>query len=113
MNTPSTLPRMTSRVEVLAPALSSDHPFILSKEAMRFLGDLVGEFRARLDDLLARRKERQRRFDLGEKPDFLASTKNVRLSDWTVAPIPQDLLQRKVEITGPVDRKMIINALNS
>src|SRR6185437_8254841 len=62
---------------------------------------------------LAARSERQKRLDAGEKPDFLSSTREVRESEWTVAPIPLDLLDRRVEITGPVDRKLIINALNS
>ena len=56
---------------------------------------------------------RQKRLDIGEKPDFLKETRAIRESEWTVAPIPKDLLDRRVEITGPVDRKMIINALNS
>src|SRR5688572_15003675 len=112
-NSPLSKIRMTSRVEIVGRALSTDHPFILSKEAMRFVGELVGEFRGRVDDLLAKRKERQHRLDLGERPDFLASTKNVRLSNWTVSPLPADLQRRKIEITGPVERKMIINALNS
>jgi malate synthase len=63
--------------------------------------------------LLASRIERQRRLDAGEKPDFLRDTQKIREADWTVAPIPADLQDRRVEITGPVDRKMIINALNS
>ena len=64
-------------------------------------------------ELLAARQPRQARFDAGERPDFLAETKAMRDGDWRVAPIPADLLDRRVEITGPVDRKMIINALNS
>src|SRR5205807_9830853 len=64
-------------------------------------------------ELLARRVARQRRLDAGERPDFLPETRSVREADWTVAPIPADLLDRRVEITGPVDRKMVINALNS
>src|SRR5438552_3717177 len=59
------------------------------------------------------RVERQRRLDAGERPDFLPETRSVREAAWTVAPIPADLADRRVEITGPVDRKMIINALNS
>src|SRR6185437_5999451 len=62
---------------------------------------------------LAARSERQKRLDAGEKPDFLSSTREIRESEWTVAPLPLDLADRRVEITGPVDRKMIINALNS
>jgi malate synthase len=104
---------MTSRVDVIAPALSSDHPFILNKEAMQLVGELTSVFGGRREQLLLARKERQRRFDAGDKPNFLESTKDIRLSDWTVAPLLEDLHQRKVEITGPVERKMIINALNS
>ena len=62
---------------------------------------------------MALRAERQKRFDAGEIPDFLPDTKHIREGDWTVAAIPADLLDRRVEITGPVDRKMIVNALNS
>src|SRR5574338_608358 len=64
-------------------------------------------------ELLAARTARQRRILDGERPDFLADTRDIRERDWTVAPIPADLMDRRVEITGPVDRKMIINALNS
>ncbi|MDJ1157912.1 malate synthase A [Chelatococcus sp. SYSU_G07232] len=86
---------------------------ILSPAALAFLADLHRRFDATRRRLLALRAERQKRFDAGEMPDFLAETKHVREGDWRVAPIPADLLDRRVEITGPVDRKMIINALNS
>jgi len=86
---------------------------ILTPEALAFLGDLHRRFDARRRELLAVRAARQTRFDAGERPDFLAETKAVRDGDWQVAPIPADLQDRRVEITGPVDRKMIINALNS
>jgi malate synthase len=85
---------------------------VLSKEAVAFLADLQRKFNARREELLAARVERQKRLDAGEKPDFLAATAKIRESDWTVAPLPKDILDRRVEITGPVDRKMIINALN-
>ncbi|HEY3812741.1 MAG TPA: malate synthase A [Caulobacteraceae bacterium] len=85
---------------------------ILTPEALRFLAELHRRFDARRLELLAARDARQRRFDAGETPDFLPETADVRAGDWTVAPIPADLLDRRVEITGPVDRKMIINALN-
>src|SRR6478736_3377704 len=62
---------------------------------------------------MAVRAERQKRFDTGETPDFLTETRHIREGDWKVAPIPADLQDRRVEITGPVDRKMVINALNS
>jgi len=85
---------------------------VLTKEAVAFLADLQRRFGARREELLALRGERQKRLDAGEKPDFLPDTKEIRDSDWTVAPLPKDILDRRVEITGPVDRKMIINALN-
>jgi malate synthase len=86
---------------------------ILSDEALGFVALLHKEFNPRREELLAAREDRKRRLDGGELPDFLPETREIRESDWTVAPIPQDLLDRRVEITGPVDRKMIINALNS
>ncbi len=86
---------------------------ILSPAALRFLADLHRRFDARRRELLGLRAERQKRFDAGETPDFLAETRSVRDGDWKVAPIPADLIDRRVEITGPVDRKMIVNALNS
>jgi malate synthase len=86
---------------------------ILSPEALAFLGELHRRFDARRRDLLAARAEQQKRYDAGEAPDFLAETRHIRESDWKVAPIPADLMDRRVEITGPVDRKMIVNALNS
>ncbi|HEX7829350.1 MAG TPA: malate synthase A [Thermoanaerobaculia bacterium] len=86
---------------------------ILSDEALGFVAMLHKEFNPRRLELLAAREARKERIDAGELPDFLPETKDVREHDWTVAPIPHDLLDRRVEITGPVDRKMIINALNS
>ncbi len=86
---------------------------ILSEAALAFLADLHRTFDMRRLALLGRRAERQKLFDAGETPDFLAETAQVRAGDWKVAPIPADLQDRRVEITGPVDRKMIINALNS
>ena len=85
---------------------------VLTQEAIAFVADLQRRFNPRREELLAARVERQRRLDAGEKPDFLPETLQIRESDWTVAPLPQDILDRRVEITGPVDRKMIINALN-
>jgi len=86
---------------------------ILTPEASRFLTRLAREFELRRRELLQRRQTRQGKIDAGALPDFLPETAQIRESDWTVAPIPRDLLDRRVEITGPVDRKMIINALNS
>src|SRR6202161_4430973 len=86
---------------------------ILTPEALKFVVDLERRFGPRRRELLAARVERQTRLDAGEHPDFLPQTAEIRKADWTVAPLPKDLLDRRVEITGPVDRKMIINALNS
>ena len=99
-------------VRILGPV---DGPVadVLTPDAIAFVADLHRKFDARRRELLAAREARQARFDAGELPDFLAETAEVRAGDWTVAPIPADLQDRRVEITGPVDRKMIINALNS
>ena len=86
---------------------------ILSPPALAFLANLHRRFDARRKELLSLRTERQKRFDAGETPNFLTETQTIRDGDWKVAPIPADLLDRRVEITGPVDRKMIVNALNS
>jgi malate synthase len=86
---------------------------ILTPEALAFVAELHRRFDARRRELLAARTARQARFDAGELPDFLPETAQVRAGAWTVAAIPADLRDRRVEITGPVDRKMIINALNS
>jgi malate synthase len=86
---------------------------ILTAPAISFVEDLTRRFRPRIDELLERRRAMQARFNAGARPDFLAETAAVRGGDWTVGPIPADLQDRRVEITGPVDRKMIINALNS
>ena len=86
---------------------------ILTPEAVTFAVGLERRFRTRREELLSARAARQLRLDAGERPDFLAETKSIRDTEWTVAPLPADLLDRRVEITGPVDRKMVINALNS
>ncbi|MDX6748529.1 malate synthase A [Geminicoccaceae bacterium 1502E] len=86
---------------------------ILSAEALAFLVDLERRFRDERKRLLAAREERQKRIDAGELPGFLPETSAIRNGEWKVAPIPADLQNRRVEITGPVDRKMVINALNS
>ena len=85
----------------------------LSLEALEFFAELQREFNPRRKELLAKRIERQRAIDRGEMPDFLAETAAIREGAWKVDPVPADLQDRRVEITGPVDRKMIINALNS
>ncbi|HTV07534.1 MAG TPA: malate synthase A [Candidatus Aquilonibacter sp.] len=86
---------------------------VLTTEALAFAVALHREFNPRRKQLLAARVTRQQQLDSGVRPDFLASTRQIRETQWTVAPIPADLQDRRVEITGPVDRKMIINALNS
>jgi len=86
---------------------------ILHEDALEFVAALTAEFRPRLESLLAARAERQAAIDSGEMPDFLESTRRIRDSEWSVGDIPDDLKDRRVEITGPTDRKMIINALNS
>ncbi len=86
---------------------------ILTPEALAFVAKLHRTFNARRLDCLRRRAERQAALDAGGTLDFLPETKDVRESDWTCAPIPKDLRDRRVEITGPTDRKMVINALNS
>jgi malate synthase len=99
-------------VEILGtvtPAYSE----ILTPEAMRFLGELSRRFEGTRQQRLAARVKRQEEIDAGALPDFPAETAEIRAQAWTVAPIPKDLEDRRVEITGPVDRKMVINALNS
>ena len=97
---------------VIDGAIKPGFEKVLTKEAVAFIADLQRKFNGRREELLAARVERQKRLDAGEKPDFVAATAKIRESDWTVAPLPKDILDRRVEITGPVDRKMIINALN-
>jgi malate synthase len=105
----------SSRPEPLSigAPVSADNQPILPSEALEFIAALNERFGPRVTALLKAREARQKRIDAGELPDFLPETKSVRESAWTVAPIPRDLLDRRVEITGPTDRKMIINALNS
>ncbi len=86
---------------------------ILTPEALAFVADLHRTFEGRRQELLAARVERTARLDAGERPDFLASTAHIRQGDWKVAPLPAALACRRVEITGPVDAKMVINAFNS
>ncbi|MBV6416304.1 MAG: Malate synthase A [Steroidobacteraceae bacterium] len=86
---------------------------ILTPEALAFIAALSARFAPQVAAVLAAREARQRRLDAGELPDFLPETRAIREGDWRVAPIPADLLDRRVEITGPTERKMMINALNS
>jgi malate synthase len=93
--------------------MTADYAQILTPAALEFVARLQRAFGGRRAELLARRASRQREFDAGKLPDFLAETRAVREAHWTCAPIGADIQDRRVEITGPVDRKMIINALNS
>jgi malate synthase len=104
-------PPLPQGIAISGP-ISKEFAQILSPEALEFVAKLHRKFESRRQELLARRVERQKEFDAGAKPDFLAETKSVRESDWKVAAQPKDLLDRRVEITGPTDRKMVINALN-
>lgn len=110
---------MTETARVMKNAITFTQPInsayseILTTDVLNFVAELASRFTATRDSLLAKRIERQKQLDSGEMPDFLPQTKAIREADWKVAPIPPALLDRRVEITGPVERKMIINALNS
>ena len=110
--TTTTTSRSLPGVEILAVP-HPEQARVLTPEALPFIVGLQRSFNARRLELLAARRERQKRLNAGERPDFLKDTAKIRESEWTVASIPADLQDRRVEITGPVDRKMIINALNS
>lgn len=95
-------------------SLSVEYQAILTPEIQTFVADLEEKFATRKEELLAKRVVRQKKIDAGEMPDFLPETKHIREDNsWKVLPIPAPLQDRRVEITGPVERKMIINALNS
>lgn len=106
-----------SRVEAGSASIGAPVPdeykHVLNSEAVSFLVDLHKKFEDRRRAVLTKRAERQQAIDRGELPHFLPETEEIRNAEWTVAPIPADLMDRRVEITGPVDRKMVINALNS
>jgi malate synthase len=103
---------LSKGVEILQ-GISPEFEGILTPQALDFIANLHRTFRKRRNELLLKRKERQIEIDNGKKLDFLPETENIRKSDWTIAQIPGELQDRRVEITGPVERKMIINALNS
>ncbi len=103
---------MSTDIQIVGPR-SPEFDQILSDEAMNFVASLAREFSTRVEELLAMRLERQKVIDAGQKPDFLPETAEIRAADWQVTDVPADLSDRRVEITGPTDRKMIINALNS
>ena len=100
------------RMAITGPTLP-DSDRVFTADASAFVAELHGRFDATRRALLADRTARQRRFDAGERPDFLRETARIRSAEWCVAPTPADLEDRRVEITGPVERKMMINALNS
>ncbi len=99
-------------IRILGP-MPSGFDSVLTPDALAFVAGLNRKFNQRRLDLLRRRSLRQQAIDKGQMPDFLPETQHIRDGDWTVAPVPADLQDRRVEITGPVDRKMIINAMNS
>jgi malate synthase len=105
--------RIVSQPAEVRGATGPQHDAILTPDALVFLAGLHRRFNARRLELLAARTARQARYDAGQLPDFRADTAAIRDGNWTVAPIPAALRDRRVEITGPVERKMIINALNS
>jgi malate synthase len=107
-----TVPRSQPAISIEAPS-HPDVEAILTPEALRFITELHHRFDARRLELLEKRAARQQAIDAGQLPDFLPETESIRKADWKAAPIPKDLMDRRVEITGPVDRKMVINALNS
>ena len=109
MKSPKPLP---AGVEIRA-AVTPEFSAILTPQALAFVAKLARKFEPRRRELMAARALRQAEFDAGKLPDFLAETKALRAADWTVAVAPRDLQDRRVEITGPTDRKMVINALNS
>src|ERR1700756_428971 len=99
-------------IEIRGP-VPEPFPEILTPDALSFVARLQREFNSRRKELLERREQRQAEINQGKKPDFLPETAHIRESNWQGAPIPKDLQDRRVEITGPTDRKMVINALNS
>jgi malate synthase len=102
-----------SSIEIVAQQAATHQESVLTPDALAFISDLSHRFAPRVEALLEARRQRQRRLDAGERPDFLHETRASREGDWSIRGVPSDLLDRRVEITGPTDRKMIINALNS
>ncbi len=106
------MPALSEGVEIRGD-MKPRYDDILTPDALDFVAMLERRFGAERRELLHRRDVIQARIDAGEMPDFPAETAEIRAADWTVAELPADLLDRRVEITGPTGRKMIINALNS
>ncbi|KTD82715.1 malate synthase A [Legionella waltersii] len=104
---------MKTESYLIAGTLDSSNNFILNDDSLQFISSIERYARSRRKELLQTRSKRQADFDQGIFPDFLKETANLRQSDWVISPAPEDLQDRRVEITGPVNRKMIINALNS
>jgi len=104
--------RLPAGVEIKGE-IKSGYERVLTPEALAFVADLARSFEAPRSVLMARRDERQAAFDAGELPDFLRETAAIRAGEWQIRGVPRDLLDRRVEITGPTTRKMIVNALNS
>ena len=98
-------------IAILGP-IPAAYEQILTPQAITFVAKLARKFENRRRELMAQRVKRQAEFDIGKLPDFLPETRSIRESEWSVGPIPSDLQDRRVEITGPTDRKMVINALN-
>jgi malate synthase len=110
---PASVPEQLEDIQILAP-ISTAYAEILTQDALRFVVTLTRTFAGRRDELLQLRAARQAWIDAGEMPDFLPGTAGIRADTWTIPPVPHDLRDRRVEITGPSsDRKMVINALNS
>lgn len=105
--------QLPNGVTLVATDTPKDTARVLTRDALDFVAALVREFRDERTALLQRRRERQQALDAGEVPDFPASTAPIREAAWQVAPAPPDLEDRRVEITGPTDAKLMINALNS
>ncbi len=101
-----------SGIQLRAPTVAESGS-VLTPAALDLIAKLHRAFESRRQELLARRAARQADFDSGKLPDFLQETAQIRAEDWTIARQPPDMLDRRVEITGPTDRKMVINALNS
>src|SRR5438552_18274156 len=104
--------RYPEGIEIRGP-ITTEFAEILTPEALGFVATLARTFSGRRAELLQRRAQVQAAIDAGKMPDFLPETEDIRKETWTIAPIPHDLQDRRVEITGPAERKMIINALNS
>ncbi len=103
----------SSNLPQLIKTVPEQYGYLLQHDALRFIGNLAEQFVPQLEGLLSARKHRQQEVDAGRLPDFDVATSDIRNSDYKVAEIPEEVLDRRTEITGPVNRKMVINALNS